>query len=63
MGHLAGADLLQATAATLRRRIFTVPGRLVRNGRRHHLRLPARWPWAQAITTAIAAITAIPLRT
>ena len=31
-------------------RVFTVPGRLVHSGRRRHLRLPASWPWASAIT-------------
>jgi hypothetical protein len=38
------------------------PGRLVHSGRRRHLRLPAHWPWADAITTALDRIHAIPLR-
>ncbi len=62
VGQLAGADLERATAATLRRTVFTLPGRLVTSGRRRHLRLPARWPWAQAINTALTAIHAIPMR-
>ena len=62
VGHLAGGQLAQATAATLRQRIFTVPGRLVRSGRGRHLRLPARWPWADAFTVAMTAIQALPLR-
>jgi hypothetical protein len=62
VGQLAGADLERATAATLRRKVFTMPGRLVHSGRRRHLRLPARWPWADAITRALASIHAIPLR-
>jgi hypothetical protein len=62
VGQLAGADLERATAATLRRKVFTVPGRLVHTGRRRHLRLPASWPWAEAITTALRRIHAIPLR-
>ena len=62
VGQLAGADLERATAATLRRTVFTVPGRLVHTGRRRHLRLPARWPWADAISTALGRIHAIPLR-
>ena len=62
VGQLAGADLERATAATLRRKVFTVPGRLVHSGRRRHLRLPAHWPWAQAITAALGRIRAIPLR-
>ena len=62
VGQLAGADLERATAATLRRTVFTVPGRLVHSGRRRHLRLPESWPWADAISTALTAITTIPLR-
>ncbi len=58
---LAGGALHRATAATLRRRLFTVPGRLVRSGRRRHLRLPAGWPWTDPIQTALTAILAIPL--
>ena len=59
---LAEPDLHRATAATLRRTVFTMPGRLVRSGRRRHLRLPAAWPWADAISTALRRIQAIPLR-
>jgi hypothetical protein len=62
VGQLAGADLERATAATLRRKVFTMPGRLVHTGRRRHLRLPAHWPWAEAITTALGRIHTIPLR-
>jgi hypothetical protein len=62
VGRLAGHDLEKATAATLQRRIFTVPGRLVRSGRRRHLRLPAAWPWAAAIEQALTNIQGIPLR-
>lgn len=62
VGLLAGGNLHRATAATLRRAIFTMPGRLVRSGRRRRLRLPERWPWAEQFSTALAAITAIPAR-
>ncbi len=62
VGQLAGPDLERATAATLRRKVFTMPGRLVHTGRRRHLRLPARWPWAEAISTALGRIHAIPQR-
>lgn len=62
IGQLAGSDLDTATAATLRRKVFTVPGRLVSSGRRRTLRLPESWPWATAIEQAITKITAIPLR-
>jgi len=62
VGILAGHDLEKATAATLQRRIFTLPGRLVTSGRRQHLRLPATWPWAAAIEQALLRIQALPLR-
>ncbi len=62
VGQLAGPDLDRATAATLRRKVFTVPGRLVHTGRQRRLRLPERWPWADAITAALDRIGAIPLR-
>ena len=62
VGHLAGPDLQRATTATLQRKIFAMPGRLLRTGRRRRLRLPANWPWAEAINTALRALTTIPLR-
>jgi hypothetical protein len=37
----------------MRLRLFSAAGRLVRGGRRPRLRLAARWPWNQLITTAI----------
>lgn len=62
VGHLAGPELDKATAATLRRKVFTMPGRLVHSSRRRHLRLPASWPWADAVQQALTRITAIPMR-
>lgn len=62
VGRLAGDDLEKATASTLQRAVFTVPGRLVSSGRRRHLRLPESWPWAEAIERALASVAAIPLR-
>jgi DDE family transposase len=62
VGLLAGASLQRATATTLQRAIFTMPGRLVRSRRRRRLRLPKNWPWAEQFTTALALITAIPAR-
>jgi hypothetical protein len=62
VGHLAGLDLTRATIATLQRKVFTLPGRLIHTGRRRHLRLPAHWPWAEAINTALQTLTTIPLR-
>ncbi|MCW2721013.1 MAG: hypothetical protein JWR81_4835 [Pseudonocardia sp.] len=60
VGALAG--MARATAATLRRRLFTIPGRLVHTARRLHLRLPANWPWAEAFLTALTGINALPMR-
>ena len=56
VGALAGTP--RTTIATLRRRLFTVPGRLVHTARRLHLRLPTRWPWAEHYATALTAINA-----
>jgi hypothetical protein len=61
VGALAGMG--RATAATLRRRLFTIPGRLVHTARRLHLRLPANWPWAGAFLTALNSTNALPMRT
>jgi hypothetical protein len=62
VAQLAGGRLHRATAATLRRAVFTVPGRLVHSARRLRLRLPRNWPWADQFTTALNTITAIPIR-
>lgn len=61
VGILAEADLHRATAASLRRQLFCVPGRLVHSARRLHLRLPANWPWAAAFSTALHRINAVTL--
>jgi hypothetical protein len=47
-------------AATLRRRLFSLPGRLTRTARRWTLHLPARWPWAQDFIDALTRIRALP---
>ena len=48
-------------AATIRNRLFAVPARLVNHSGRHKLRLPSRWPWATAFTTALQRIRDLPL--
>lgn len=48
------------TAATIRRRLLTIPGRLARTARRTTLRMPARWPWANDFLDALAHIRALP---
>jgi hypothetical protein len=54
VGALAGMH--RVTAATLRRRLFTIPGRLVHTARRLHLRRPANWPWADAFLAALGSV-------
>src|SRR5271155_3781449 len=48
------------TARTLRRRLLQIPGRLTRTGRQWTLHLPARWPWQEDFTAALARIRALP---
>ena len=60
LGHAQHPDALTA-AATVRRRLLAVPGRLVNHSRRHKLRLPANWPWAHAYTRALQHIRNLPL--
>lgn len=50
------------TTKTLRRRFFSLPGRLAHSARRLHLHLPQQWPWAAQFVAALTALRAIPLR-
>jgi hypothetical protein len=63
VGILAGEAMTKATALTLRHRLFTIPGRVTKRGRRKHIRLPDQWPWADALNQAMTAIAAIPAST
>ena len=49
------------TTKTLRRRFFSLAGRLTRSARRLTLHLPDRWPWAEKFRCALALLRAIPL--
>ena len=49
------------TTKTLRRRFFSLPGRLTRKARRLTLHLPQRWPWETQFSRALAGLRAIPL--
>ena len=51
------------TAATRRRRLFRIPGRLTRSARQWTLRMPARWPWQQDFDDALTRIRALPALT
>jgi hypothetical protein len=48
------------TARTSRRRLLQIPGRLTHTGRQWTLHLPARWPWQNDYTSALARIRALP---
>jgi Transposase DDE domain group 1 len=56
------ADPTPRSAATLRRRLLTTPGRLVRSGRTTRLRLPTRWPWHTLWLTGLNRLRSMPLR-
>ena len=50
-----------ATTKTLRRRLFSLAGRLTRSARRLTLHLPQRWPWETQFGRALTRLRAIPL--
>ena len=50
------------TVKTLRRRFFSLAGRLTRSARRLTLHLPQRWPWETQFSGALARLQAIPYR-
>ena len=52
-------DTIVPTARTLRRRLLSVPGRLVRTGRRVTLRMPAGWPWQTQFIAALKRLRAV----
>ena len=49
------------TTRTLRRRFFSMAGRLTRSARRLTLHLPKGWPWETQFTRALARLRALPL--
>ena len=51
------------TTKTLRRRFFSLAGRITRSARRLTLHLPRRWPWEEQFSRALARLRAIPLPT
>jgi hypothetical protein len=56
----AGGQWARATVATLRRKLITMPARLVHKSRKLLLRAPTGWPWADAYRAAMARIVALP---
>ncbi len=49
------------TTKTLRRRFFSLAGRLTRKARRLTLHLPQQWPWEAQFSRALARLRALPL--
>ena len=49
------------TTKTLRRRFYSLAGRLTRSARRLTLHLPQGWPWEYQFSRALARLRAIPL--
>ena len=49
------------TTKTLRRRFFSIAGRLTRSARRLTLHLPQRWPWENQFSRALGRLRALPL--
>ena len=50
-----------ATTKTLRRRFFSLAGRITRKARRLTLHLPQGWPWQNQFRSALARLRALPL--
>ena len=50
-----------ATTKTLRRRFFSLAGRITRKARRLTLHLPQDWPWQNQFSSALARLRALPI--
>ena len=50
-----------ATTKTLRRRFFSLAGRLTRKARHLTLHLPQGWPWQNQFNSALSRLRALPL--
>jgi hypothetical protein len=59
LGGLHPDDQLTVTR-TIRARLLTLPGRIVNRSGRIVLRLPERWPWANAFITALECMRSLP---
>ena len=59
VGQLGLEDETWRTAATIRRWLIALPGRLTRTARRFTLHLPARWPWQEAFIEALSRVRAL----
>ena len=52
-------DPTPRAAATIRRRLLILPGRITRSARRYTMHLPARWPWQIDFIEALTRIRAL----
>ena len=57
---LIGLGVRVMNTKTLRRRLFSLAGRLTRSARRLTLHLPQRWPWADLFSRALERLRALP---
>ncbi len=53
-------ELASAEPKRLRQRILHVAAKLVRHGRRTHLKLDRDWPWSEALAAAFHRLRTIP---
>ncbi len=60
VGQLGLGERL-VTTKTLRRRLFSLAGRLTRSARRLTLHLPAAWPWREQFGAALTRLRALPI--
>ena len=56
-----GLGELVVTTKTLRRRFFSLAGRITRKARRLTLHLPQHWPWENQFSRALSRLRALPL--
>jgi hypothetical protein len=56
-------DLARAEPKTLRYRLLHTAARITRGQRRHHLKIPETWPWANQLAAAFNRALAIPAPT
>ena len=56
-----GLEERASTTKTLRRRFFSLVGRLTRSARRLILHLPQRWPWETLFSGALTRLRSLPL--
>ena len=59
--RLGLGEPVTTTTKTLRRRFFSLAGRLTRKARRITLHLPQDWPWQNQFSSALARLRALPL--